>query len=81
MIDFFLLLLNQQRSDILFAIKLRKSERAEKHRLICSKCPCCVQRMIRNTYMLGDQDLILEITKIDQTIEDITSEINLDQIL
>lgn len=81
MIEIFLLLLNQQRSDILLAIRLRKAKRTEKFRLMSSGCPCCLRRMIGNTHMLSDEELQLEKSKLDETIADLISDVKIDQIL
>lgn len=73
--------MDQQRSDILLAIKLRKAKRIEKFRLMSGGCPCCIRRMISNTYMLSDDQLQLEKSKLDETIWDLLSHIKIDQIL
>ena len=73
--------MDQQRSDILLAIKLRKAKATEKFRLMSGGCPCCIRRMISNTYMLSDNDLQLRKSELDETIGDLLSHIKIDQIL
>jgi len=76
-----MLILNQWRSEIQWIIKLRNAPSVEKVEMIITKCPCCVRRIISNSFMLSDEELGQQLQYCNEGIEYLCTEVDINPIL